>query len=143
MRVSCYVDIHLEPGSCQEEGWGRLCLAKRTLTAEDTTRQRQNSIHTGFEFPAKCPCMSVFSSWQPGAWACWALAAVMAKAWEKWGCPGAAEEGEEALPPWCASPFPSADGEVEVRRTEPSFLMSRASHVWKVLSMINAQVKDS
>lgn len=32
------------------------------------TRQRQNSIHTGFELPAKFP--------QPAAWACQALLAV-------------------------------------------------------------------
>lgn len=40
------------------------------------TRQRQNSIHTGFELPAKFPHTSVFSSPQPAAWACQALLAV-------------------------------------------------------------------
>lgn len=55
------------------------------------TRQRQNSIHTGFELPAKFP--------QPAAWACQALLAVMAKAWERWGCPGAAGEVGKALLP--------------------------------------------
>lgn len=63
------------------------------------TRQRQNSIHTGFELPAKFPHTSVFSSPQPAAWACQALLAVMAKAWERWGCPGAAGEGGKALVP--------------------------------------------
>lgn len=55
-------------------------------------------------------------------------------------CPGAAGKGrEEALPPRCAPALLSAGGEGEARRIERSFLTSRASHVWKVPSKINAQ----
>lgn len=47
---------------------------------------------------------------------------------------------EKALLPPCAPPpLLSADGEVEARRIEQSFLTSGAAHVWKVLSGINAQ----
>lgn len=107
------------------------------------TRQRQNSIHTGFELPVKFPRTSVFSSPQPAAWACQALLAVTAKAWERWGCPGADGDalvllGKGESP----SALLSADGEVEARRIQGSFLTSEASQVWKVLSSINAQVEE-
>lgn len=99
------------------------------------TRQRQNSIHTGFELPVKFPRTSVFSSPQPAAWACQALLAV------KLGRDGDAlvQLGKGESP----SALLSADGEVEARRIQGSFLTSEASQVWKVLSSINTQLEDS